>query len=828
MGIPGSANLLLGGVVGGYEIGNSLRWHNDSNQYLSQSVNSAPTTSTAATLSFWMKVSKPKNEGYGLFDCRNGSVDWGMSIVPYNSGFGWGDMTFGSAENATGVVNYWTLNQTSTQCAFRDPSAWYHVVVVWEGNNGTSTRRMQTYVNNKESYFYNYYGSIGSGASCPWTRNGYTFKIGHGSNSEFILSEFHCVDGQALAPSNFAEYDSATGAWTPIPYGGTYGNNGFYLQFDPSATNGVGHDSSGQGNHFSATGFSTSTATYNKDNDSLLDSPTNNCAIWLPGKSDNFVPGQAQAYADYRNDANMYGWTGRNSPNSLFSSIPFPDNAKTYMEVYINDVGGGGGSLSPGLAIGCDYNGYGPWTYGSGNYNQDTAAYFSGYDGAFSWNGGSGTSNGGGYGAGTLIGIAVDTTTSSPTIKFYKNGTLAGTGTVGSSYRKSLVVRVESSTGSSTAVGAYINSGQYAFYSQPSGYDALTSANIPDSAVKNSSEHFKALTYTGAGSSSAYNVTGLNFQPDFVWIKNRQNGSAYHRLFDVLRGPNYDLVSSLTDADNYQGARGYLQSFNSNGFTTKWGSTDGRDVGGLTNDFYVGWCWKAGGSGSSNTAGSTTSTVTANATAGFSIATWSSNGSTTTVGHGLGTAPAVVLVKDRSTNPGYSWYMWHHKLSSAAYFLRLNTTGNEAYSTDPFGGTAPTSTVFTVGGENAVNGHNYIAYCFAEVPGFSAMGKYIGNGSEDGPIVYTGFKPAFLLRKGIINAADDWTIIDTSREPYNQSYKALHPNQTLVEQPVGESTVDILSNGFKMRTGNYKTNSGGATYMYIAFAESPFKSSTAR
>jgi hypothetical protein len=270
-----------------------------------------------------------------------------------------------------------------------------------------------------------------------------------------------------------------------------------------------------------------------------------------------------------------------------------------------------------------------------------------------------------------------------------------------------------------------------------------------------------------------------------------------------------------------------VTAFNSNGFSL--------GAGGFTaTQAIVGWQWKAGGTAVSNTAGSITSSVSANVSAGFSVVTWAGiAGGQQTVGHGLGVAPVFIISKNR-TDAATDWYTAAGFLSGWNYssdYLRLNT--DTAKSTDG-GGTvfpvAPTSTVFTVG-DAATNGSgkNYVAYCFAPVAGYSAFGSYTGNGSADGPFIYTGFRPRFVMIKGS-SFASNWFVIDTSRSAYNVSLDALRPNLSGAEvnSPTTTYSIDILSNGFKLRTSAVDSNTSTATFIYAAFAEAPFKNSLAR
>ena len=327
------------------------------------------------------------------------------------------------------------------------------------------------------------------------------------------------------------------------------------------------------------------------------------------------------------------------------------------------------------------------------------------------------------------------------------------------------------------------------------------------------------MLYTG-NTPTGQAITGVGFQPDFLWIKARSYAGS-HALMDVLRGSNKQLVSNSTNSEGTNSSGNGVLSFDADGFTlgaesNALGSTNGSQT-------YVAWNWLAGGAGSSNTAGSITSTVSANPTAGFSIATYTGAGSAGTVGHGLGVAPKFLIVKNRSSATAYNWYVWHAGLTSASYFLQLNTTSGQINSPDPFNATAPTSTLFSVGGENVVNGVNYVAYAFSEVEGYSKFGSYTGNGSTDGPFVWCGFRPAVVLTKCSSNAGDDWRIWDNQRPGYNLTNLSLAPNTSAAEDTSPNNyAIDTLSNGFKLRSLTTGTNGSGRTYIFMALAENSF------
>jgi len=361
---------------------------------------------------------------------------------------------------------------------------------------------------------------------------------------------------------------------------------------------------------------------------------------------------------------------------------------------------------------------------------------------------------------------------------------------------------------------AFANFGQRPFdHTPPTGYKALNAANLPVPTIKDGTEYFNTVLWTGNSSTQA--ITGVGFQPDFVWGKARSVGYA-HNLFDAVRGATKSLVSSSTAAEITLSG---LTSFDSDGFTL--GSN--LDLN-LTTHTYVAWNWKANGSGSANTDGTISSTVSVNAEAGFSIVSYTGSGANATIGHGLGAAPSMMIVKNRDRNA--SWAIYHGSLG-ATKVLQFDTNSAFTDSTS-WNNTSPTSSVFTIGTANSVNAstEDIIAYCFAEVEGYSKFGSYTGNGSSTaGTFVSLPFKPAFLIMKKS-SGSDNWEMKDNTRDPENPVDSSLFPSAASAES-TGRN-IDFLSNGFKHYNANGNTNENGQTYIYMAFAEMPFKYANAR
>ena len=354
------------------------------------------------------------------------------------------------------------------------------------------------------------------------------------------------------------------------------------------------------------------------------------------------------------------------------------------------------------------------------------------------------------------------------------------------------------------------------YYEPPNGFLALCTKNLPDVAVT-PSEHFNTVLYTGNGT-TGQSITGVGFQSDLSWFKARENttGSS-HRLYDAVRGVTHHLRSNTTGAETTDTE---LTSFDADGFTI---DDDGNGSINDNNIAYVAWNWKANGSGSSNTAGTINSTVSANVDAGFSIVSYTGDGNNgATFGHGLSSTPEIVFIKNRSS--AQNWVAWGGGSSALFGRMLLNTTvGNLTSYNATFSSSLVTMPDYDQSWNG--NGNEHIAYCFHSVDGYSKVGSYTGNGSTDGTFVYTGFRPAFIMVKSS-SATGHWEIHDTTRDVSNVSVKRLFPNYSSAEDSDG--AWDILSNGFKFRTIHSSINASGASQIYIAFAESPFKYSNAR
>jgi len=788
-----------------YEITNSLRFNKDNNPYLTHPDSFSPTS--PYTVSFWVKRGKLSSNNYAY---RINSAD--------SFYFTSNDNIY--VERRTGGL--------STSRVFRDISSWYHIVVK------STSSDYKLYVNGVLEQ------TTTSGAN-PYSAG--TFNIGNSAPStsstnafDGYMAEWHWVDGQALGPENFGE-TGTYGDWKPKEYTGSHGSSGFHLDFkDSSSISSLGNDVSGNGNHFTVNNIATG--------EQYPDSPTNNFAVMNNLDSGLF----ATTFAG--GNINMTtGGQGQEPSNMATIGMT---SGKWYFEVVKS-----AGASYPALGIRADQAAtISPFPKDNPGKSPSGYAYVGAGTPQNILNNGSYVSYGTlvGYGNGDLVSMAVDLDNN----KMYwaKNGVYLNSANPSTNSNGFSITPANQ-----TNLGAYfpcfgdIDLSSYVFncnfgqnrgfdgnispggnsddngignfkYAPPAGFLSLCTANLPDPTVM-PSEHFTPVIYTGTGATKS--VTGVGFQPDLVWMKSRSN-LYNHQQHDAVRGANKQLRSSHNQAE--QSLSGTLTSFDSDGFSL--GSDTNTWEVNKSGSTYVAWNWKANGSGSANTDGSISSTVSANTNAGFSIITYSGASGNGTVGHGLSKAPNLVITKSR--NAADQWRVGSIQSAASMDFtdyLRLNDAGSFTDEITTWNDTAPTSSVFSVGIDSATNhpGYTYVSYCFHDVEGYSKIGSYKGNGISDGTFVNCGFRPQFLLIKPI-NYGDGWKLWDTTRGAQNGRYNQyppgdLKPNQTNAENFSTAFNIDFVSNGFKWRGADGSVNAG-YHYLYYAIAEQPFKHTNAR
>ena len=697
-----------------------------------------------------------------------------------------------------------------TNAKYRDPGAWYHVVAVWDTSNGTPDDRMRLYVNGEQVTSMQLRTNPSSSFESHMN-SGTAFQIADYSstaNTELngYLAELNFIDGQALTPASFGETNEDTNQWQAIEYDGSYGTNGYYLKFQDSSA--LGDDSSGNTNDFTPTNLAAT--------DQVLDSPTRNYCTLNPLDKDTF-----SGYSLVEGNLEMKGSAA--SDTGRIRSTFNIDSGKWYWEVNLLDVASSALNVNTEVqdisyAVtrnAGDTGGYNRnWASSADNgivmvaFNADIGALWYGYNNT--WDGSATSSE-----------IAAGTTTnanfsSMPTTATYAYRYVDQAGGSGASRATHNFGQDSSFAGNKTAQGNG-DDGEDFFYTPPTGYKALNSSNLDDPAIALPGNNFNTILYTGTGANQS--ITGAGFQPDMVWIKTR-NAIMDCQAADSVRGINRFLYTSSSDAEVDRTSQDdAVRSFDADGFSY------GTNSGNFSGESEVSWLWKAGGTASSNGDGSITSSVSANTTAGFSIVAYTSPGTSAdgTIGHGLSQAPELVITKNRDAIT--HWDSWVSGLSST-YSLLLNS--DDPQLSNRWSATIPSASLVTVRDAYEVNGTDkYIAYCFHSVEGYSKVGSYKGNGSTDGSFIYTGMAPAFIMVKRT-DSADNWAMYDSARDTYNVRAKYLLADDSQAEATFSTAVVDFLSNGFKWRGAvNFGNNSSGS-YIYLAFAESPFKTSNAR
>ncbi len=868
--MPIGSNILAGasGQATGYDIEQSVRFDEDnSSAYLYRTPSGAGNRKTF-TISFWFKYCPNADTGdFFIFEAGTGNSPANYCYLEiYQEKLYFRDATSGSSN--------WEF-QTSQ--LFRDVSAWYHCVIAVDTTQASSGNRVKIYLNGSQITAFGTETQPSQDYD-SYVNNTVQHAIGASklaSNHYFdgYLAEFHLIDGTALTPASFGETNEDTNQWQAIKYAGSYGTNGFYLKFQDSSA--LGDDSSGNTNDFTATNLAAT--------DVVGDSPTNNfCTINALTESitnrNDFSEGNLRATA---NDisGNSSAWF------TATMGIP-PNTGKWYWEfadeVYI-DADTFGGSYPDGWGMGLladdgnaplmadtDISNTGWWFSKSNNnvgtsrarggstssenkrvpststgvfkccYDSDNGAFWFGGDlgwtasdtsgtpetsdqpgsGNDLWDDGTGVTFAGYTVIPAWATINAGGNLTQLRFNFGQDSTFAGirSGVSGTAGNPS-----GGGYGGNTDANGY---GDF-FYEVPTSFKALCSKNLPDPAIADPTAHFDTALYTGNGSTQT--ISSLNFQPDFVWIKNRTDASTSHGLFNSVMGAGVSLKSNDTVSERpvsgSPGATDDMYAFTSSGFSV--GTDNYINVNTNTKN-YASWNWKAGGTASTNEEGSLDSSVSANTTAGFSVLTYTGNETAgATVGHGLSQAPELVINKVRGASS--QWYVNATAVSDTSNkVLMLNDTGALDSGTLYFNDTDPTSTLITLGSYSLLNstGSNLI-YCWHSVEGYSKIGKYTGNGSTDGTFVYTGFRPAFVMIKRYDSSSGaNWILLDSKRDTFNIAEDSIYANHSIAEEDVGR--LDFVSNGFKLRQNGTTVNTSSGTYIYLAIAESPFKTSNAR
>ena len=798
-----------------YEIDQSLRFNDNDSAYLQKSF-SATGNAKTFTISWWFKRGNVDTNSYWFAGGDNVNDRFHAN---FNTN---GSFQIEAKNSGTTVI------KLEGGPVLRDPAAWYHAVIAVDTTQSTSSDRVKMWINNQLIDF-NDKTYPSQNTNILWNVNGQVRigRAGWATNYfDGYMAEFHSVDGTALTPSSFGE--TKEGIWIPKEYTGSYGTDGFYLAFQDSSN--LGDDTSGNGHDFTANNLAAT--------DQVKDTPTNNfCTVNALSDVSDFT----------LSDGNLRMANTSDSWPTVRGTMGV-SSGKWYYEVATSDATRwGAGWATKEFQSGTTFaDSLGDSILG---YSANPLSY---YD-----LGTSKSINGSpAFTSSDILQVAVDADTGQIWLGINNTwvndvggdagdpagGTSAldNFGTIETIYpsfinnRGNLTVNFgqdSSFAGQKTAQGNSDGNGIGDFYyTPPSGFLALCTANLPDPGVdpnadENAGDYFNTVIYTGTGASNS--IANVGHAPDFVWIK-RRDTTGNNDLFDSVRGVQKVLKSNATNAEVTLST--LLTSFDSDGFTIGTNS-DLNSSGGS----YVAWNWKAGGTAVSNTDGSITSSVSASPESGFSIVSYSGNGTAgATIGHGLGKAPGLIIIKRR--NETRNWQVYHRGNTSAPETdkLTLNLADATVDDSTSWNDTAPTASVFTVGTSNGTNNSagTYIAYCFAEIEGFSKFGTYTGGGSNHNPFVYCGFRPALVIFKQH-SAARNWELKDTARDPFNdRKTGTLYANLTNAEyvpSTADADSVDFLSNGFKFRSSAPGSqNVSGGEYIFIAFAEQPFKYANAR
>jgi len=841
-----------------YEIENSLRFEDGSSANLTRTPSSTGDRQTW-TFSAWLK--RGNLTGKTILQSRLKVSGTGNNITSIGMG---SDDTFEVIDFLSGNFN-WGFR---TLGKFRDVSSWYHLVVECDSTQATASDRVKLYINGVQQAVETKPGwSVSYPNQNENTNINHTYKhyIGIGGSADMwdgYMADVNLIDGTALDPTSFGETKS--GVWIPKDTSGlTFDTNGFRLEFGDSAA--IGDDTSGNGNDWTANNLSA--------HDVVPDSPTNNYAVVNP---------LARSAQDFRvnlseGNLNISAVTNSDSNfNTRFATIPLPSSGKYYVECRTYVISNNGNQTCFGVVD--------PDAFDANEPSSKTLYNFAdgeGFDGinillnpntaqAYSGGATSGSQITGLTATSYILKLALDIDNGKVFVGYdgvWLNSAdpAAGTGEIATrTFTTSDVIAITTTSnqfGNNT--GSWLNFGQDSTfggnvtaggnsdangygdfaYAVPSGYLALNSANLPEPPISPLNDdipedYFNTRLYSG--NSSTQSVTGVGFQPDWLWLKSRTHTNS-HLLVDSVRGSGSNgllyLIPSGSSGTNKEVDDVNVTSLDSDGFTLA--SNAGTNGSGRN---FVSWNWKANGSGVSNTDGSITATVSANPTSGFSIVTYTGTGTSTgdSFGHALGVQPKMVIIKNRTTN-GTGWNVLFPDFMTSGQYMALNLQNGITNSANSgWGGSLPDSTQVYVGGSSWTNtsGNNYVAYCFANVEGYSKIGSYTGsssNSSTDNTFVYTGFRPAWVMVKQT-NGTGHWHMYDNKRGSSNEADPTVTNNNvvnkilyaSLNNLEVTYTTMDFVSNGFKFRTNQADISGSGQSYTFMAFAEMPQKYANAR
>ena len=771
-----------------YTIDNSCIFDSSSSPYMQRNPSSAGNQKTW-TISFWFKLCTLAS-----------STSGGIPFFTVEST----EIRLSDTDDKLYVTDGTTFKTTNG--VFRDFTAWNHIVIAADTTSGTAGNRLKLYVN----------GEIASLETDTAPDENFSFNInsteGHVIGQEAqnymdgYISEFYLIDGTQEEAADFGETNTR-GVWVPKAYTGSYGTNGFFLDFESSGD--LGNDVSGNNNDFSLTNIAST--------DQSTDTPTNNHCTW--NATDNLVDNLTLSQGNKR-------FVNANASQDSVKGTFFPTTGKWYWEVKwtsISDTAGGLVGISQ-----CDVQSNHELGSTDKHGTGDSLGYRS-FDGK-TYRNNTLADFGDSWDVGDVISVAMDL--DNGFIYFGKNNTwqnsgdpTSGSSGTGAAYTISSTLvngggwGPASCSESSVIFDAYFAEAEWS-YSSPANFSALNTTNLDAPVIVDPSTNFQIATYTGNGSTQSITFGGnSNMQPDIVWMKCRSN-SAAHVFQDAARGTgkalfwsNRDVEDDVTDA---------VTSFATDGFALGDGSELSTGDVNTNTRTYVAWNWAAGNSGSSNTDGSINTTTTyVDTTAGISISTYTGTGSGATVGHGLGVTPTTVWIFPRTYSDGHIASNWESGITVYSEKWVLSAANRAEGSTGFV--TGATSTTFTIGTDVNVNQSTttYLAYSFVEVVGFSKFGTYTGEGKTDGPYAFCGFTPEMIMIK-FDGDNEPWTILDRARDTYNPAENYVIGNDSDAETTLSTIKVDFLSNGFKLRGTDSRVNADDGIYVFAAFAKHPF------
>jgi len=830
----------------------SARFSDTNNKYLQRTDSTTPTSTQKFTFSCWLK-NWSINSGDTIF-----GSDKGTAGGPGDAA--WIQFTTNRRLNIYNITGASYNLQWTSDAMYRDVTNWYHFVIRVDTTQGSADDRVRLYVNGTQQTG-SYATTVGQNNNVSFNNAAGKFRIAglgyaDGYEGDFYLADVHHCDGYSYAPTEFGE--DKNGVWIPKIASVSYGNTGYRLEFKNStvgSTSGssstIGADTSGNGHHFNDYNMGT-------DDSNIPDCPENNFCTVNSNRESTLVNGSVTL-----SEGNLQSVDGGTTYGVHWTGTFGITTGRWYWEIYVHTMGGSYASI--GLTNRVERSttaGTAVYYNNGGTRNPQASTPFL-------------TAYGATYTNGDVIGIAFNA--DNETVTFFKNNVSQGAvddvltkangpyfAAVGDGQNSTTYKYVANFGQDDTFAGNLSSNGNTGgggkfYYTPPAGFNALCSNALEDgiispnpSASSAPTDYFNTVLYTG--NDGTQTITGVGFQPDWVWIKAR-NQTRFHNVFDSVRGTGRNIRPNANNAEVNDNDT--LTAFATDGFSLGNDGTGARGTN-YSTDNYVAWCWKAGGAptasntagvGEAPTAGSvlidgkeTTAPLagsikidklSANTISGFSIVTYTANSNTQcTLPHGLNSAPNMVIIKNRDASSNGQWVIGQDQNGFTGQ-LYLDDGGAFSSNSGSFANTAPTSSVVTINTDNTVNEgtDEFVMYCFHNVEGFSKIGSYTGNNSTDGPFAYTGFRPAWIMLKRT-NDSGSFQLLDDKRNPSNPTDLYLYTPGTGAEvDGSGLGTpiiVDFLSNGFKVRSTEAVYNSSGGRFLYLAFASADFKTSNAR